>query len=76
MSSKQLNFSFFCLFKTGKGKPIDTGYPGVKELYRYASEFLKYDLLELSINGPKDKLKDPIYRYPAIYVASLAAVEK
>ena len=51
-------------------------YPNVEEMYQAASEILGYDLLDLSLNGPANKLSRTIYQQPAIVVASLAAVEK
>jgi [acyl-carrier-protein] S-malonyltransferase len=35
----------------------------------------RYDLLDICINGPKEKLDSTVISQPAIYVASLAAVE-
>jgi [acyl-carrier-protein] S-malonyltransferase len=50
--------------------------PKAKQMYQQASEILGYDLLKLSLEGPKDKLDSTVISQPAIYVASLAAVEK
>lgn len=36
----------------------------------------RYDLLKLCINGPKEKLDKTIYSQPAIFVTSLASLEK
>ncbi|GFS64580.1 malonyl-CoA-acyl carrier protein transacylase, mitochondrial [Nephila pilipes] len=51
-------------------------YPQVKEMYDCASEILKYDLLDLCINGPEDMLNMTVHSQVAVMVASLAAVEK
>ncbi|KAK2181327.1 hypothetical protein NP493_403g03017 [Ridgeia piscesae] len=51
-------------------------YPNVGEMFKVASEVLQYDLLDVCLNGPKEKLDKTIYCQPAILVTSLAAVEK
>jgi len=50
--------------------------PKAKELFDEASEILGYDLLEVCTNGPKEKLDATDVCQPAIFVASMAAVEK
>ncbi|GFH33379.1 malonyl coenzyme A acyl carrier protein transacylase, partial [Haematococcus lacustris] len=50
--------------------------PAAKAMFDKASEILGYDLLQLCVEGPKEKLDSTVYSQPAIYVASLAAVEK
>ena len=51
-------------------------YPShIKVLYDIASQILNYDLLDLIVNGPAEKLKMTRYSQPAIFVSSLAAVE-
>lgn len=51
-------------------------YPRVRELYAAASRVLGYDLLELSLRGPQEALDRTAHCQPAVFVASLAAVEK
>ncbi|KAB1270508.1 Malonyl-CoA-acyl carrier protein transacylase; mitochondrial [Camelus dromedarius] len=51
-------------------------YPRVRELYAAASRVLGYDLLELSLHGPQEALDRTVHCQPAVFVASLAAVEK
>ena len=51
-------------------------YPNVADMYRLASKILGYDLLDVCLNGPKQKLNKTEYCQPAIMVTSLAAVEK
>ncbi|CAM6128844.1 unnamed protein product [Calypogeia fissa] len=58
----------------GMGKEVET-VPAAAALYAKAAEILGYDLLDVSINGPKEKLDSTVISQPAIYVASLAAVE-
>mmetsp|Transcript_39568 Transcript_39568/g.105215 ORF Transcript_39568/g.105215 Transcript_39568/m.105215 type:complete len:361 (+) Transcript_39568:143-1225(+) len=50
--------------------------PKAKELFQQANDILGYDLLKLCVEGPKDRLDSTVISQPAIYVASLAAVEK
>jgi [acyl-carrier-protein] S-malonyltransferase len=50
--------------------------PAAKALFDQASEILGYDLLEVCTEGPKEKLDSTVISQPAIFVASMAAVEK
>lgn len=50
--------------------------PAAKALFDEASEILGYDLLALCTEGPKEKLDSTVISQPAIFVASMAAVEK
>uniref|UniRef100_A0A5S6QR73 PKS_AT domain-containing protein n=1 Tax=Trichuris muris TaxID=70415 RepID=A0A5S6QR73_TRIMR len=50
--------------------------PVVKEMFETASGVLGYDLLALCRDGPISKLNLTRYSQPAIFVCSLAAVEK
>ena len=50
--------------------------PKAKELFDQASEILGYDLLQVCTEGPKEKLDSTVVSQPAIFVASMAAVEK
>jgi len=50
--------------------------PKAKSLFDKASNILGYDLLELCKEGPKEKLDSTAVSQPAIFVASMAAVEK
>ena len=50
--------------------------PAVKEMCQKATEILGYDLLDVCINGPKEKLDDTVFAQPALFLAGLAAVEK
>ncbi|KAK4760361.1 hypothetical protein SAY87_005254 [Trapa incisa] len=58
----------------GMGKDAQD-VPAAAELYRKANDILGFDLLDVCINGPKEKLDSTIISQPAIYVTSLAAVE-
>merc|ERR1719253_1367895 len=50
--------------------------PAAKALFDEASEVLGYDLLAVCTEGPKEKLDSTAVSQPAIFVASMAAVEK
>jgi [acyl-carrier-protein] S-malonyltransferase len=50
--------------------------PAAKALFDEASEILGYDLLERCTDGPKELLDSTEVSQPAIFVASMAAVEK
>nr|AJT43716.1 malonyl-CoA:ACP malonyltransferase [Helianthus annuus] len=49
--------------------------PAAAELYNKANEILGFDIVDVCINGPKEKLDSTVLSQPAIYVTSLAAVE-
>lgn len=51
-------------------------YPNVAAMFHCASEVLRYDLLKLCMEGPEEKLNRTVYCQPAIFVTSLACVEK
>jgi [acyl-carrier-protein] S-malonyltransferase len=53
---------------------LDT-LPAAQQLFSRASEILGYNLAELCTSGPAEKLDATVYSQPALYVASLAAVE-
>ena len=50
--------------------------PAAKALFDEASEILGYDLLQRCTEGPKEILDSTVVSQPAIFVASMAAVEK
>uniref|UniRef100_A0A4X2KJJ2 Malonyl-CoA-acyl carrier protein transacylase, mitochondrial n=2 Tax=Vombatus ursinus TaxID=29139 RepID=A0A4X2KJJ2_VOMUR len=50
-------------------------YPGARALYAAAGRVLGYDLLELSLRGPREELERTVRCQPALYVVSLAALE-
>ncbi|XWS71899.1 hypothetical protein CRYUN_Cryun03dG0177800 [Craigia yunnanensis] len=58
----------------GMGKEAQS-LPAAAELYKKANDILGFDLLDVCINGPKEKLDSTVISQPAIYVTSLAAVE-
>lgn len=49
--------------------------PAARSLFEQAREILGYDLLDVCVNGPAEKLNSTVISQPAIYVSSLAALE-
>lgn len=49
--------------------------PAARQLFTEASEILGYDLLDVCVNGPAERLNSTVVSQPAIFVASLAALE-
>ncbi|KAF8068488.1 hypothetical protein N665_1148s0005 [Sinapis alba] len=58
----------------GMGKEAQS-VAAAADLYNKANHILGYDLLDICVNGPKEKLDSTVISQPAIYVTSLAAVE-
>lgn len=59
----------------GMAKSLTDAHPTAKDLFDSASSILGYDLLQICTEGPEDKLNTTAISQPAIYVASLAAIE-
>ncbi|XP_053992126.1 probable malonyl-CoA-acyl carrier protein transacylase, mitochondrial [Hylaeus volcanicus] len=51
-------------------------FPAAKELFEIANEILNYDLLDICLNGPQEKLDRTEFNQAATVVLSLAALEK
>ncbi|MCA9085352.1 MAG: ACP S-malonyltransferase [Planctomycetaceae bacterium] len=60
----------------GMGKRLCAQYPSAKALFDKAAEILGYDLAQLCFEGPAEELDSTIYSQPALFVCSLAALEK
>lgn len=60
----------------GMGKVLSEDFPAAAALFAKANDILGYDLLDLCINGPAEKLDATNISQPALYVCSLAALEK
>lgn len=58
----------------GMGKKL-LDVPKVSRMFEIASNILKFDLLSLCLNGPKNELDKTKHCQPAIFVTSMAAVE-
>lgn len=59
----------------GMGKGL-LKYGNVKEMFAVAEKVLGYDLLSLCLNGPEKDLMKTVHCQPAVFVCSLAAVER
>ena len=60
----------------GMAAGLCAALPAAAELFDRASAVLGYDLLEVCTHGPADRLNATDVSQPAIYVASLAALEQ
>ena len=59
----------------GMGRQIAEKCPRARELFEQAGEILGYDLAKKCFEGPADELNTTQISQPAIFVASLAALE-
>src|SRR5262249_5053807 len=59
----------------GMGKQLLETVPAARRLFDQAAEVLGYDLREICLNGPAEKLNSTVVSQPAIFVTSLAALE-
>lgn len=59
----------------GMGKALCESEPAARALFDQASEVLGYDLLALCLAGPEERLSATVISQPAIFTASLAALE-
>jgi [acyl-carrier-protein] S-malonyltransferase len=57
------------------GRRLVETTPRAAELFAQARSLLGYDLLEVCLNGPAEKLDSTVYSQPALFVTSLAALE-
>jgi [acyl-carrier-protein] S-malonyltransferase len=60
----------------GMGASLCQSLPAAKALFDRAATILGYDLLDVCARGPKERLDSTAVSQPAIYVASLAALEQ
>lgn len=59
----------------GMGQQLCAALPPARRLFDEAAGILGYDLLDICVNGPAEKLNSTVLSQPAIFVASLAALE-
>ena len=57
------------------GRELYEQYPGVRSLFDRAQEILGFDLRAVCVDGPAERLEATDISQPAIFVASLAALE-
>lgn len=60
----------------GMGQSLCAELPAAKELFDRATEILGYDLADICFHGPTEKLNSTVISQPALYVTSMAALEK
>ncbi len=58
------------------GAELVAALPAARELFERAEKILGYDLAKLCQQGPAEKLDSTVYSQPALFVTSLAALEK
>ncbi len=58
----------------GMGQQLGAALPAAKRLFDEAADILGYNLLDVCVHGPADKLNSTVVSQPAIFVASLAAL--
>jgi len=58
------------------GKHLYESRPTARRLFDQATEILGFDLTEVCFQGPAERLNSTVISQPAIYVASLAALER
>ncbi len=58
------------------GRQLAEGFPAAQALYDRANEVLDYDLAKLCFEGPAEQLNSTVHSQPALFVCSLAALEK
>jgi [acyl-carrier-protein] S-malonyltransferase len=60
----------------GMGKQLCQTLPAAQRLFDEAAEILGYNLADVCANGPSERLNSTVVSQPAIFVASLAALEQ
>src|SRR5437763_15741492 len=59
----------------GMGRVLIESTPRAKEVFERANRIVGYDLLQVCLEGPAEKLDSTVYSQPALFVTSLAALE-
>ncbi len=59
----------------GMARDLCASLPQARQMFDEASELLGYDLLDLCAHGPAERLNSTVVSQPALFVASLAALE-
>jgi [acyl-carrier-protein] S-malonyltransferase len=60
----------------GMARQLCADIPSCKALFDKASEILGYDLLKVCVEGPKERLDSTVVAQTALFVSSMAALEK
>jgi len=58
------------------GRDLAAQLPAARELFDRANALLGYDLARLCFEGPQEQLDSTVHSQPALFVTSLAALEK
>lgn len=59
----------------GMGRLLAESTPAARNVFERAKGVLGYDLLQVCLEGPAEKLDSTVYSQPALFVTSLAALE-
>src|SRR3954470_12493777 len=59
----------------GMGRVLIESTPGAKEVFERANGIVGYDLLQICLEGPAEKLDSTVYSQPALFVTSFAALD-
>ncbi|MDX1943972.1 MAG: ACP S-malonyltransferase [Pirellulaceae bacterium] len=59
----------------GMGRQLVESTPAARQLFERAASLLGYDLLQVCLEGPAEKLDSTAFSQPALFVTSLAALE-
>jgi [acyl-carrier-protein] S-malonyltransferase len=59
----------------GMGRQVIDSLPAARQLFDEAADILGYNLTDVCLNGPAERLNSTAVSQPAIFVASLAALE-
>lgn len=59
----------------GMARDLCAALPQARQRFAEASELLGYDLLDVCVHGPAERLNSTVVSQPALFVASLAALE-
>lgn len=62
--------------RVGMGRTLYETVPAARALYEQANAILGYDLAKKCFEGPADELDSTVISQPALFVTSLAALEK
>jgi [acyl-carrier-protein] S-malonyltransferase len=60
----------------GMGRPLAESLPAARALFDRANAVLGFDLAKLCFEGPAEELDSTVYSQPALFVTSLAALER
>jgi [acyl-carrier-protein] S-malonyltransferase len=59
----------------GMGRQLVESTPAAREVFAIAAGILGFDLLQVCLEGPAEKLDSTVFSQPALFVTSMAALE-